>query len=617
MQQMIRVHGAGKCTRKDLNVMNSYGTAGGTLTQALDNAYFCFNRAQTLIQKAIIADEQRHKALHPGDVGPDKLAGNMARHASHDCLTYNNNMELPDTVYGLDAQCVEVCCRARRCVYYIRKHTGRLVLNTHTLCSSMTSDGVKCLLCKQQQRNNADNLRLIARTRAASCGYVTRPYYNLKCKYNYSFHVDVANTIRLQLVHAFFADARGGCNGSIRWEWQEARKSYPDFSKFPQHAGLYKANFLLFGVQGDSGMAPAIRGDRNKVCAKMPDADIISIAGMVALIRRGALPTGGCTWYPGRIDAPPGGFDDTTSMAASPGLSVEQLLTAVRFKGLGFSKSDLETFGFTGDRKNNDKSGVYSSYTEEDAQVADFVATLSGAHTVGVDRAHSPYKNVMDTATGAMMSTIVRATGRMDLTPDIFDAQYFKQRRVSGAVLQAGDAPLVHNFNFVATLSGAHSVGVDRAHPPYKNVMDTATGARMSTIVRGTGRMDPTPDTFDARYFQQRVDFTRLYLQDELLTYPRKLVWEGGGNFASDRILKCATLPDPDKPLGNRVCKTANSPFAPIVEELSAGDPAADELFRQKFCQAYQAMTLAGYKVPADYAKVAQNFKFSQFPAGA
>eukprot|EP00611_Tribonema_gayanum_P003721 TRINITY_DN12970_c0_g1_i1.p1 TRINITY_DN12970_c0_g1~~TRINITY_DN12970_c0_g1_i1.p1 ORF type:complete len:471 (+),score=125.74 TRINITY_DN12970_c0_g1_i1:64-1413(+) len=420
MQQVIRVQGAGKCTRKDLDIKTSYGTADGTgtLTDAMDNAYFCFNRAQTLIQKAIIGDEERRKAAPRADgtVAPDKLTGNIARHASHDCLTYNQYTDLPDTVYGFDAQC-------------------------------------------------------------------------------------------------------GGCNGSIRWEFQEAKKSDPAFSKFQQHAGLYKANSLLFGVQGDSGVATVIRKDKNKVCARMPDADIISIAGMVALIRRGALPSGGCTWYPGRVDAPPGKFDDTTSMAASPGSTVEKLLTT--FKGLGFSMSDLEVFGFTGDRKKTDESGVYENYTEEDAQVADFVATLSGAHTIGIDRANPPRTNVIDPASGARMSTIVQASGPMDLTHDIFDAQYFKQ------------------------------------------------------------------------------------------------VWEGGGNFASDRILKCATLPNPNKLLGNRVCETADSPFAPIVEEFAAGDAAADELFRQKFCNAYQAMMLAGYNVPADYAEVAQNFKFNQFPAAA
>jgi hypothetical protein len=49
---------------------------------------------------------------------------------------------------------------------------------------------------------------------------------------------------------------------------------------------------------GSPGVATTIRGVPG--CENMTDADLISIAGYVAVVQAGGSAKGGCGWYPGR-----------------------------------------------------------------------------------------------------------------------------------------------------------------------------------------------------------------------------------------------------------------------------------------------------------------------------
>eukprot|EP00611_Tribonema_gayanum_P004877 TRINITY_DN14107_c0_g1_i1.p2 TRINITY_DN14107_c0_g1~~TRINITY_DN14107_c0_g1_i1.p2 ORF type:complete len:116 (-),score=43.77 TRINITY_DN14107_c0_g1_i1:1054-1401(-) len=99
---------------------------------------------------------------------------------------------------------------------------------------------------------------------------------------------------------------------------------------------------------------------------------------------------------------------------------------------------------------------------------------------------------------------------------------------------------------------------------------------------------------------------------------------DGGDNqgmLFSDRMGRCTVLPDDDKPLAKRKCTKKDSPFAPVyqryADEFAKRKSPVDgsQLFRYKFCQAYQAMSLISYKWPSGYAAVSKNFKFPAPPA--
>eukprot|EP00611_Tribonema_gayanum_P010685 TRINITY_DN20757_c0_g1_i1.p1 TRINITY_DN20757_c0_g1~~TRINITY_DN20757_c0_g1_i1.p1 ORF type:complete len:219 (-),score=42.74 TRINITY_DN20757_c0_g1_i1:1016-1672(-) len=193
----------------------------------------------------------------------------------------------------------------------------------------------------------------------------------------------------------------GGCNGSIRQEWQASRMSDPAFLNFPEHAGSYKANAFLFGTMGNAGVAKEIRSVAE--CTLIPDADIIAIAVYVALVRRGALPVSlrtACNFYPGRVDAggrAPGDpldltkmadyrYDDTRHTPSSPGLNPKQIIR--KFKG--YNVTGMNAFGFTADL--HAKDSILKDYTPYERQLSELITTLTGAHTVGVNRAHMPNK---------------------------------------------------------------------------------------------------------------------------------------------------------------------------------------------------------------------------------
>jgi hypothetical protein len=61
---------------------------------------------------------------------------------------------------------------------------------------------------------------------------------------------------------------------------------------------------LLWGA---SGLNDKIRAS-TPGCSQMSDADLIQIAGYVAVVKAGGAPPAGCGFYPGRPDLP--GFDD-------------------------------------------------------------------------------------------------------------------------------------------------------------------------------------------------------------------------------------------------------------------------------------------------------------------
>ena len=62
---------------------------------------------------------------------------------------------------------------------------------------------------------------------------------------------------------------------------------------------------LLWGTSGLNDKIRATRG-----CSKMSDADLIQIAGYVAVVEAGGSPPSGCGFHPGRPDAP--GYDDVS-----------------------------------------------------------------------------------------------------------------------------------------------------------------------------------------------------------------------------------------------------------------------------------------------------------------
>jgi hypothetical protein len=59
--------------------------------------------------------------------------------------------------------------------------------------------------------------------------------------------------------------------------------------------GMQAAYDLLWGSPGVANSIRAVLG-----CENMTNADLISIAGYVAVVQAGGVAKGGCGWYPGR-----------------------------------------------------------------------------------------------------------------------------------------------------------------------------------------------------------------------------------------------------------------------------------------------------------------------------
>ncbi|KAG5183770.1 heme peroxidase [Tribonema minus] len=180
----------------------------------------------------------------------------------------------------------------------------------------------------------------------------------------------------------------GGCNGSIKQEMEVFFQDPDDvpffLHNFPQHADMRPLYEFLWGKDGQSGAAAAVRAYGN--CYRMTNADMLSIMGLLAVKVTGGTPVGGCGWYPGRPDL--SGFDDTNGLPGpqSDDQTLESLFGAWKFN------EPLKYFGLSLD---------------------DSICILSGAHTLG--------KNNV----GESQFTI--PSGPLDSTPFKFDGKYFAE----------------------------------------------------------------------------------------------------------------------------------------------------------------------------------------------
>ncbi|KAG5188871.1 heme peroxidase [Tribonema minus] len=172
----------------------------------------------------------------------------------------------------------------------------------------------------------------------------------------------------------------GGCNGTFKREMEELIAS--NLTRFTQQNGMQLCYDFLWGTKN---VAAAIRAHSG--CASMTDADILNLSGMVAVQKSGGLPSAGCNWLPGRPDA--AGVDETPRLPVSS--SDATTLMAV-FAGYEFDTS-MQFFNM---------------------EMAETVATLSGAHTVGQSRVRPVGPNSM-------------GIGSMTVTDTVFDGEYYAE----------------------------------------------------------------------------------------------------------------------------------------------------------------------------------------------
>ncbi|KAG5178678.1 heme peroxidase [Tribonema minus] len=173
----------------------------------------------------------------------------------------------------------------------------------------------------------------------------------------------------------------GGCNGSFRREFDEGAKA--NWKIFGQQNGMQLCYNFLWG--DNHRMVERIRAHDG--CSAMTEADIINLVGMVAIFRSGGLPAKGCNWTPGRPDT--GGVDETWHLPAHTSTGAELMQT---FEGYEFNQV-MDFF---------------------DMGMAETVATLNGAHTVGYDR-------VTDESPAS------QGLGELSGTDILFDGQYYKE----------------------------------------------------------------------------------------------------------------------------------------------------------------------------------------------
>lgn len=98
----------------------------------------------------------------------------------------------------------------------------------------------------------------------------------------------------------------GGVNGSFKKEFEAG--ALDGFKSFPQQNGMQLCYDFLWGSNGDSGLRKQILAIPE--CTKMTNADLIQIAGYVAVVKGGGA---SCSFYPGRPDS--NGYDNVSAVA--------------------------------------------------------------------------------------------------------------------------------------------------------------------------------------------------------------------------------------------------------------------------------------------------------------